>query len=247
MNHAEALKVIKDVQRRWFRHPIPANALDAYRIALEPLPYGDAMAAVEMIAASGDAPFPPSAGDLAHKVAENAVAPIEWDEVKRQLLLRADELRTLDDVRWTCTTGRCDGSTWVVNARREAEACSCREDYIASRRRTDLLDPLVRTWIDQGYVTWDEVDKLAAGDTTVEAQSRDRWRAYVNRLVNARVVAGMKEGAGVPVVERAREHVARSLEQVRRAALPAAPGLDVLGAIGEQPERVTTRPEDVIG
>jgi hypothetical protein len=247
VNHAEALKVVADVQKRWFRQPIPGAALDSYTSALAPLPYGDAMAAVETIASSGAADFPPSAGDIARKVAENQIAPQTWDEVRRALLLRVAEVAAITGQPWRCTNTAdpCDGSTWKVNAKREAEACGCREDLIARNRSTDLFDPLVRTWIDQGFLTTGEMNAIAAGDTTTEAQARDRWRDYVARLVSARTAAGMQHGDGVRAIERGRRSDHPTLGRGDRPALGASP-VEVLDRLGvTPPEPVAVRHEDV--
>ena len=237
MNHAEMLRVLKTVQVRWWRHPIPQHAIQSYADDLAPLPYGDALAAVETLA-RGANDFPPSSGDIVLAVARAQVAPPEWDEVRVQLLRRREELRLFRERGWVCTQSEnpCDGTGFVVDeVAREAVACGCRNAYVVAVRESQVLAPLVRAWIDEGGIATSDIDEIAGGDTTVEAQARDRWQSWAARLVNARAVSTVPSPAELEARENRRSELSRAGSPA--AALAPAEGTDVLEAAGLMPRR----------
>jgi len=174
----------------------------------------EAVAAVEVLKRTpgrdGRAPeFPPPAGDVCREVARLQVDAPDWGEVKRQLVKRWEatiEARERPD-GWTCPHDRCDGSGIVHHdEKNDSWPCECRAAMIAARRLADPLHPLLREFIDEGYVTWTEVEAVGRGmATTLESQMRAKWEAFARQAVESRAIASLDGPPTLRRLERARD------------------------------------------
>lgn len=209
MTPDQAIDLAADIQEKWSNQPIEIRTLaEALYKDLVNVPVAEAQAAIAAIAASGQrsAEFVPTPGQILRKVAELDIAPLGWDEVRRQLIKRMGEVERLSkSFRWTCPDGRCGGDGMIVDeATRTGSPCSCRPRYIAARRGIGELDPMVRQWIDDGFVTWTEVGTVAEGDLTAEAQMRTKWEAHAARAVESRVLVLLPSAAPSRRLEQAK-------------------------------------------
>lgn len=227
MDAREFRPIAADMQGRWFAFPIPEMAFAQYLTDLHDLDADNVATAVVAIAAEGS-DRPPTAGRIRLKVAELQLGAPIWADVKRQLIDRQDRMRTWEPPEWTCPYEECGGSGFaerreaytyttvkrengrIEAERREAERditcdCRCRPERIASRRMAESLHPLVREFIAEKYVTWDEVETVGKGGaTTLEAQMRTKWEAFIHRAAESRVLAAVDAPAGMQRIEAAR-------------------------------------------
>lgn len=254
MDEADAFDLATDIQERWQNaaDDIPSRAAALFA-ELQAVSLVDARAALAAIGLAGDrdAAFVPTPGMILRKVAELAVAPLGWDEVRRQLVKRCDEVDALNRPNarfaWTCPYDLCDGDGLVVDEEaRTAGDCRCRPEYIAARRAVGELDAMVRQWIDDRYVTWPEVRSVAEGDSTVEAQMRQKWEAYANRAIESRALVLLPNAAPSRRLAQAeaedRRLVERQEHRSQLRGLSAGPGgATILDALDVRFEREHAR------
>lgn len=243
MDANEAPEVVKYLQRRFPASPIPQASWQAYRKLSEPFSPEQLRAAIDLLAAGRAERWCPNPGQVAHAVAELAVAAPEWDEVRRQLgmMVRAVQAQRAAFV-WTCPYGECAGDGIVARGR-EGSPCRCRPAMIEARRGMAGLSDMVRAWLAEGYVSREHVEQLVTeGDPVREAQTRKAWEAFAARAVRVWLLARMPGGEGLPGIEAAREESERhEIAAGRRGslALPAAAGADVLAVAGVRCEAVS--------
>jgi hypothetical protein len=230
---ARALELVALVEESWLSARMTQENRQRYAADVMHLDPDEAEAAVEVLKRSGRE-FPPSAGDVAREVARLQIDAPEWGEVKRQLVQRYEATiaaRSTAD-SWACPHDSCDGSGFVWHAERnDSTDCDCRPAKIAAGRAAATLHPLLREFIEDGYVTWSEVEAVGFGmQTTLESQMRTKWEAFAGRAVESRVIAALE---GPPTLKRlggARsEDAPRQLEDGRRRGELAKP--DVLAAL----------------
>ena len=236
MNKREADRLFAVLQTLWPARPLNPELPTLLVQTLGDMPLNQCEAAVNAISRQGG-DWVPTPGAIRLEAARLEVAPPAWDEVRQQLMRRRDELSRMATDGFAWDHEPCKGTSWIVNAKREAQPCSCRDDYIRARRAEHTLPALVRLWLDDGYVTWSEVDAVADGDTTAEAQMRRKWEQYADRMVQARVMRGLPGGAGAPALERAAADDQRRIEQDRRRsslrALGSGPSTSLASVVGE--------------
>lgn len=195
----------------------------------------EAVAAVEVLKRStgrdGRAPeFPPPAGDVCREVARLQLDAPDWGECKRQLVKRWEATVLFRDKGddWTCPHDACDGSGFVHHEERnDSTDCECRPAMITARRQANALHPLLREFVEAGYVTWDEIETVGRGGaTTLEAQMRAKWDAFARQAVESRVIAALAGPPTLRRLERAREDDDRraidyaKLVELRHVAAP---------------------------
>lgn len=221
---SEALTVFQLVQRRWGNAELDLKQFSVDILELD-VDVRTACAAVDAIHASG-AEFPPTAGAIARQVAMLQVDPPQWAEVKRQMNLRRSEIAAarLRRLRWSCPHQECDGGGFVEvgDAMRR---CRCHAARLASRDGASTLSPIVQEFLDRGYVTLGEVDDVADPDqrdrSTLEAQMREKWKAFAAEVVDFRVLSLMGTSADVARLERARAEDAARRRGGRGLARPS--------------------------
>lgn len=208
-----------DIQARWAAFPIPPSAIAQYVADLNDLAIADIRVAVESFAAS---PKPPTPGQLRHRVIELQLDAPEWPAARSAMLRwRAGAAARVEAAeRWVCPAGICDGSGFSIDeAANDARDCECRPALLAVRRGLGALPLLLAEFVTTREVSNAELDRLLAGDTTLDAQVRSRWEAFVRRIVQSRMLAALPAGEGreLPRVAAARaEDGARSTSGLRR-------------------------------
>lgn len=235
MDTRDANRLFAEMQVLWTSRPLNPDLPAILEQTLGDMPYGQCSAAVHAISRTGVA-WAPEAGQIRLEAARLEVAPLEWDAVRQQLLRRRDELARRDDGEpFTWDHEPCGGTSVLVTGR-EAAWCDCRADYVAAMRAENTLDPLIRLWLDERFVTWDDIDRVAT-DTTAEAQVRKKWEAFADRMIRARVMRGLPNAQGSRALEQAREQDDRRIGQERRrsalrASLGAGTGADLVAMVG---------------
>lgn len=201
---AEALELVALVEASWPSSRFGEANRQQYAEDIVHLDAAEALAAVRVLKRAGRE-FAPTAGEVAREVARLQIDAPEWGEVKRQLVKRHEaQIADRDSVsEWICPHGRCDGSGFVHHPlRNDATDCECRPARIAATRQADPLHPLLREFVDEGYVTWGEIDAVGAGGreaATLEAQMRRKWEAFADRAIDSRAFAAIE---GPPTLRR---------------------------------------------
>lgn len=204
---ADALDIVKFVEASFPSARFTNAHRERYAADIVHLDPVEVLAAVEVLKRTARADgraseFPPPAGDVCREVAKLQLDAPDWSECKRQLVRRWDatvEARDrVDD--WRCPHDLCDGSGFVVDEdTNSAWDCDCRPAR-REARRGEPLHPLLREFIDDGYVTWGEVEAVGRGmATTLEAQMRAKWIAFSERAVQSRAIAAIE---GPPTLRR---------------------------------------------
>lgn len=175
---------------------------------------GEAKAAVAVLKRT-PRQFAPTAGEVCREVARLQLDAPDWGEVKRLLVKRWEAVIAHRDApdEWTCPYDRCDGSGFVDVAERPNTQtdCECRTEKIAARRAVAALHPLVREFVEAGYVTWGEIDTVGqGGDTTLESQMRVKWEAFARRAIETRAIAAIEGPPSLRRLESARGEDDRS-------------------------------------
>lgn len=213
MTERGLIQMAKVLQQQWWAFPIPPKALDAYGKDLDCFDDTAVLAAIASLAAGDErrAPTerPPTVGQIRRRVAEMELDAPTWDEVHTALVLwRRDRgTRELRAAEWECPHGLCGGDGVIADkANCTSQHCRCRPAYLAALRGWDVLPPLIGEFMNGGHVGWSEVVRfLDEGDTTAAAQVRGRWTEFVNGAIQARVLARLGVGDGVPQIEAARD------------------------------------------
>lgn len=116
-----------------------------------------------------------------------------------------------------CSIGVCDGTGIIIKTEPTEHMvsthCSCWE-----KRRPDLpLHPIVHSFA--RLVTWPEVNRMFVGDSTLEAQMRNKYEAHVRDAIEGESLRGLPA------------HGLARLERVEQTppALPPASGPELLG------------------
>lgn len=216
MDALEFIPIAEKMQARWWSFPIPASALDGYVKDLANVPAALASAAVDAFSADGS-DRPPTSGQIRRRVAELELDAPSWDEVRTALALwRADRPRreALSEA-WTCPHKLCDGSGFVTIIGRNAQRnCRCREQRMITVRGWAMLPPLVREFVTGRHVEPEELTRmLERGEGDTEARVRGRWREFVHRAVESRVLAGLPVGVGIARLASARREDAERRER----------------------------------
>lgn len=232
---ARALDLVALVEESWPSARFTDDHRKRYVADLLHLDLDEALAAVEVLKRSGRE-FPSTAGAIAREVARLQIDAPEWGEVKRSLVLRVEATIAARDAAdtWTCPHETCDGSGFIIHdVHNDATDCACRPAKLAARRAADTLHPLVREFIEDGYVTWSEVEAVGRGmETTLEAQMRQKWDAFASRAIESRVIAALE---GPPTLRRLAG--ARTEDDARQVG-PGRVGVglrrpDVVAALGK--------------
>jgi len=196
----------------------------------------EAAAAVEVLKRSGRE-FAPPAGDVVREVARLQVGAPDWADVKRSLILRQDAIERArsEATAWECPYGECDGTGFAGfddPTSRDASPCRCRPEMLAARRAADELHPLVREFIEEGFVTWGEIDTVGQGGrdaATIESQMRVKWQTFATRAVESRAIAMI---AGPPTLRRLEQARAEDGPRRRHDAKHLGAAVDaVIGAL----------------
>lgn len=237
MKPSDALELVALVVERWPSARLDDGHMRRFAEEIVDLDAAECRAALDALYRSRRE-FVPTAGAVRYELAALQLGAPEWADVKRQLVKRHEALQAWTPPEWTCPHGECDGGGWTVTERDDgaddASHCRCWDERQASRRLADSLDPLVREFIADRYVTWGEVEAVGQGNaTTLEAQMRQKWDVFRHRAVESRAFATIDAAPDLPRLEQAREEDAprqarrrRSLERFSTAALPAAQVLD---------------------
>jgi hypothetical protein len=213
MSPEEFIPIAADMQARWWAFKIPATALDQYVRDLCDLDVDKVRAAVVSLGAEGRE-RPPTSGQIRRRVAEMELDAPSWDEARTALLRWRRAAAGRVDSEWACPAERCDGSAWVAVDDRGVTRmahCECWDAFLAARRGYDTLPALLAEFVAESHVAAGELDRIfAVGDTTAEAQLRQRWQQFCDRAIESRVLAGL------PHVDLTRIHAARVEDTDRR-------------------------------
>lgn len=209
---ARALRLVALVEDSWPSARFNDGHREQYAKDIAHLDPEEAAAAVEVLKRSGRE-FAPPAGDVAREVARLQIGAPDWVDVKRSLIRRQEAMERArgEVVEWTCPHGECDGSGFTGFAdpsARDAAPCRCRPARLASMRAADELHPLVQEFIEEGFVTWGEVDAVGQGGrdaATLEAQMRVKWETFARRAVESRAIAAIEGPPSLLRLEQARD------------------------------------------
>lgn len=208
------LNALEAVQAAWPKWPID---LTAYGNGLQGLDPSAVAAAVASIAAEGreDAP---SASEIRQRVAQLIVDAPSWTVARATLIMWRDGCRKHSAERasverdWRCPFDECDGTGFVWVDDSTTTDCRCKPQLVAAIRGASVLPPLLRRFLDEKHASAFEIDALATGDTSLEAQIRVRWQEFVGRMVSDEAVADTVAG-GLPGLEAARARAAGERER----------------------------------
>lgn len=205
---------MRELQQRWPRWPVD---VPAYAASLEDLPADLVLAAIQTIDADGakDAPSPSL---IRRRVSELQVSVAPWTSARATLLLWRRACKQLAAERrqrleaWVCPDGRCDGSgiVWVDEAANVTSDCSCRPQMRAAAGGVDALPPMLQRFLDDLHTDVRQIDAIADGDTTMEAQVRGRWQEFAAAMVRDDAWAATRAADGVPAIDAARGRALRS-------------------------------------
>jgi hypothetical protein len=208
---AAALELVALVEQSFPSARFTDEHRKAYAADVAHLDPAEAAAAVEVIKRQPGREFAPTAGAVCHEVARLQLDAPDWGDVKRQVVARQREVVAgrERDFEWDCPAGRCDGSGFVDISTSElpntVTDCECRPARLAKRAYHELLHPLVLEFVRDGFVTWGELEDLGAGgDTTLEAQMRDKWQAFARRAVESRAIAALDAPSSMRRLQQAR-------------------------------------------
>lgn len=223
-----AVEIAAVIMGRWSRPAWEPGEQERYLEDLLVLDAAEARAAVDLIHARGGQRFRPPVGDIVFEVAKAQTDAPDWSEVRRQLNERRVEIdrRREEPFVWTCPDNVCDGSGWILvestvevlgtsQHARDGKRCCCYEARKTATQVVDTLHPLIREWITAGYLTWPEIEDLTDTErrdrATLEAQARDKWKAFVSRVIQSRamVVAGIDAPPTMRAVTEGRDEDAR--------------------------------------
>lgn len=234
---ADALELVALVEKSWASARFHDGHREQYANDIAHLDPDEARAAIEVLKRSGRE-FAPPAGDVAREVARLQLGAPDWADVKRSLIHRQEAIERSrgEVVEWTCPHDACDGSGFVGFSdptARDATPCECRPARLASMRVADELHPLVQEFIEEGFVTWGEVDAVGQGGrdaAMLEAQMRVKWETFARRAVESRAIAAVEGPPSLRRLEQARDEdgqrAGRGRGQLGRpdyaAALPRA-------------------------
>ncbi len=218
MNARDFKPIAAAIQSRWSSFQIPPSALAQFVSDLSDLRAGDVAAAVESL---GGLQRPPTPWMVREQVVRMQLNVPDWPAARAVLLRwrsRAAE-RVEAAANWTCPAAICDGSGFAIDEdANDARDCDCRPLLIAARRGLNDLSVLVAEFVSERQVANGELDKLAEGDTTLDAQVRARWDAFARRVVESRMLAALPaSGDELPRIAAARaEDGGRSTSGLRR-------------------------------
>jgi hypothetical protein len=219
------------LEAHWHGDDMPETAIPIYAHELASLDFGEVQAAVLALAREGKRRTP-YAGEIRRKIVLLQLDAPPWATAIKDL---AQAFREIDAFKEPdeCVVGNpeCrsgyifEQSTYEMGERElhneMARACECRE-VVREMRRPKWLHPLLTEFL--AHVTSSTVrDTLASGDTTREAQLRNKYDAFVNDTVEQRLLAGLT-APGMRAIERANkmiEPVVPGLPTVNLRELPA--------------------------
>ncbi len=226
MTPQEFARFLKLVAATWPEADLTPDVTKVYSMDLSDQGFGPACAAVRVLAREGRYKVP-SAGTIRRRMTELELDAPDWGEVRRALNERRAQMerRREQKLDWTCPAGTCEGDGWVVDVEtNSARKCSCFQERLAASRQTVQLHPLIQEFLDRGYVTLVEVEEVGSPDTknrtTLEAQMREKWRAFVEDQVSSSVMADLPAGTGLPRIERARNEGLKKLGALEALGLP---------------------------
>lgn len=210
MTPEEFLRFTGVLCNAWPEAKLTGDAVKFYGMELKDSSFASAVAAVRVLGREGKFKIP-TAGQIRRKMVELEVDAPGWEEVRRSLNERraAIERKKGETFTWTCPDGRCDGSGFLVDEEANAARhCGCFQDRLAARRHTVALHPMIQEFLDRGYVTLREVEEVCdtgrRDRSTLEAQMREKWNAYVNDQVSSRAMADLPAPETMKRIERAK-------------------------------------------
>jgi hypothetical protein len=214
MTGAEFERVVALLDAHWHQDDPPPTAWEIYAHELRDLPFEHVQAAVLALAREGKR-WMPYAGEIRRKVVLMELDAPSWADAIRSLSRALREIEAFREPD-TCVVGNPDcrggyifeAGSYEVGERElhneVARACACRE-VIREMRRPKWLHPLLREFME--HVTSSSVrDSLASGDTTREAQLRNKYEAFIKDAVEQRLLVGL-DAPGLRAVERANRAV----------------------------------------
>ena len=194
MNAPQTAEVLATILDRWPGTVLTDEATREYLEELSRFDHAAASAAVASLSREGRERFPP-VGVVVRRILEMALDAPTWGEVKASLIEReaALERRREEGDTWVCPEGECDGSGHVAASDdgRTVRRCRCFPAKVESRRAMDVLHPLVREFVGRFVSTVEVTRMMTTGDTTTEAQVREKWRGFIADRVRAASLIGI--------------------------------------------------------
>jgi hypothetical protein len=219
------------VNQRWPHSPVGAAHRPVWVEDLDSVEPDAAKRAVVRLARTGRE-FPPTSGQIVAELARELIGAPDWAEVRRQLVARRRAMTQWSPPEWECPLGACDGSGYVAEQREgrsgRTTRCDCWPERLAARQMTDTLHPLIREFIETGFMTREEADALGRGATdkdslTLTAQCRDRWESFASRVVER---AALAPGESLPAIEPPPDEMPRRVGRRRGELRRLAPSAD---------------------
>lgn len=230
MIEAEFTQVMALLEAHWHQDEAPDEALAVYLHELDEFSFEHVQAAVLALAREGKRRMP-YAGEIRRKVVTLQLDPPPWSVATADMARAAREVEGWREPDECVIDNPKCRSGWVIEpssyelGEREikneaARPCGCQEEW-REMRRPKWLHPLLRAFAD--HMTYTTIrEALAMGDTTREAQLRNKYDAFVNDAIEQRLLAGIN-APGMRAVERAKATVgsAPGLPTVELRELPA--------------------------
>jgi hypothetical protein len=214
MTEAEFEQTMALLDAHWHQNETPPTAYEIYAHELRDLSFEHVQSAVLALARDGER-WMPYAGAIRRKVVVMQLDPPAWSVAISDLSRALREMEMFKEPD-ECVVGNpeCHGGyifeqgTYEMGERElhneTARPCACRE-VVREMRRPAWLHPLLREFM--AHVTSSTVrDALASGDTTREAQLRNKYEAFIKDTVEQRLLVGL-DAPGMRAVERANKAI----------------------------------------
>jgi hypothetical protein len=209
MKLSEWLDVAADLQARWAATVLSPETVQRWGEDLADLPAAHVAAAVAALGRT-DREFAPNSGVIRTEVIRLRVDAPEWAEALADLV----ELAATPVARAV-----------EVDVDHEENRATVRREY----PRAELLatkHPLLATFID--VVSWEQIRPAVDADRphrgNEEARLRDKWQAFVGRLLRDEALEGLAPGSDLPALNRrSRRRAPRSIAEAVGDVVPQLP------------------------
>jgi hypothetical protein len=216
VTRAEVIELVADrMIGRWAhqRHLDSDASLDDYAVTLATVEPEHARAAVDAWYRDGEK-FAPNGAQILSKLAELALDPPDWGQVKAAILGWHAPTETAAPVPVSCPHGLCEGDGMIIDLEENTTyRCRCWPERLATKRARRARHPLVAEFL--RLTSPHEFDDLE-GDRTAEAQIRGKWEAFIRGVRRQITYAGI-DSAGLPALERVCEEQAARAQLAGRA------------------------------
>lgn len=193
MTQGEWKTIFHTITQYWPHAKTTKHTQNLYWEELKKFPATHVQTAIESLYRDKEN-FPPNTAKITWRIAELLIDPPTWAEVKTILTQPTPPTKN-PKKQQRCTYNMCNGNGFIITEHENSVTdCRCRKEHITTLRyKNQATKHPIITAFAKHYIAAGEINELATGNTTVEAQLRTKYDQFTHRIMRSIVYQGLQE------------------------------------------------------